>query len=494
VKTLTRLFSDKRIFWVLLAGVFAVSLAVRLNKLTTPLADWHSWRQADTVSVTREYVKHNYPILYPHYMDLSDIPSGLNNVDGYRMVEFPIINYGIAMLLRQFPTLSIVVTSRLVSIGFSMISLLGLYALVVAMTQRKFLAALTAAVFGLLPFSVYYSRTALPEPAFVCFQVLSVLFFFLWVEAVKKKGIWWRRVVWALLTIASFALALLMKPMAIFVAPVLGVMAVYELGLAALWQFEFWVLLLAFAPLAAWRKWILQFPSGIPASSWLFNGNGIRLRPAWWRWLFEDRLGRLIMGYWGLVFLTLGLMVKEGKKHLSLFDVVTLTWAASMMAYLVVIATGNVQHDYYQVTMTPAIALVFARGLWAVPQLAKKIGSPWVVYPVAAFVLALSAFFSWYEVSGYYNINNPAIIHAGQEIDATTPPDVKVIAPYSGDTAFLFQTNRTGWPIGGRIEEKIKMGASYYVTTAEDDEAKQLEKKYPVLEKTPEFIILKLTP
>src|SRR5260221_7020168 len=108
-----------------LAFLIFISLAVRLYKINTPLADWHSWRQADTASVTREYVKHNYPFLYPHYQDLSDIPSGLNNIDGYRMVEFPVLNYGIAQLLRSFPQLDLVQTSRMVSILFSLLSIAG---------------------------------------------------------------------------------------------------------------------------------------------------------------------------------------------------------------------------------------------------------------------------------------------------------------------------------------------------------------------------------
>ena len=82
---------------------------------------------------------------------------------------------------------------------------------------------------------------------------------------------------------------------------------------------------------------------------------------------------------------------------------------------------------------------------------------------------------------------------AGQAVDKLTPADAKVIAPYQGDTAFLFQTNRTGWPIGGRIDDKIKMGATYYITTTDDDEAKQLEAKYTVVEKTSQYVLIRLS-
>src|SRR5207302_6010614 len=56
-------------------------------------------------------------------------------------------------------------------------------------------------------------------------------------------------------------------------------------------------------PLVLWRQWILQYPEGIPANAWLLNGNGIRFRPAFFRWIFYERLTKLISGYLGIVIL-----------------------------------------------------------------------------------------------------------------------------------------------------------------------------------------------
>src|SRR5260221_13104981 len=168
-----------------------ISLAVRvLYKLDTPLADWHSWRQADTVSVSREYAKHQYPFLLPHYHDLSDIPNGLNNGEGYRMVEFPIVNWLVAQVMLMSPPANIVVVSRLFSIFFSVVTVGSLYVLVFLTSRNKKAAFLAALFFGLIPYSVYYSRTALPEPAFVMSQVVSLTFFVGWIQAIKNKRIW----------------------------------------------------------------------------------------------------------------------------------------------------------------------------------------------------------------------------------------------------------------------------------------------------------------
>jgi hypothetical protein len=77
--------------------------------------------------------------------------------------------------------------------------------------------------------------------------------------------------------------------------------------------------------------------------------------------------------------------------------------------------------------------------------------------------------FSWYTVRTFYWINRPEIIEAGREADRLIPKDAKVIAPYNGDTTFLYQTGRQGWPIGFDIDRKIMQGAGYYVTVSPGD-------------------------
>ena len=62
-----------------------------------------------------------------------------------------------------------------------------------------------------------------------------------------------------------------------------------------------------------------------------------------------------------------------------------------------------------------------------------------------------------------------------------------------GDTAFLFQTNRRGWPIGSAIEEKIAQGATIYVSINDDDERRALAEQYATLEVGERYLILDLT-
>lgn len=472
-------------FIKILLGIVVVAFLLRCYKLTTPLADWHSFRQADTASVTREYVKHGIDLLHPRYHDLSNIQSGIltggkDNLEGYRMVEYPFVNGLIAAVLRLFPSFDLVIVSRLFSIVASLVSLTAL-----ALLGRQLFSArvglLAATVFAVLPFSIFYSRVILPEPFLICFLMVSLVFF----NRYLQSGKWMQLIV----SMLCFSLALLLKPMAIFFLPAfLGMIVQQKKWRVTVDPRTIGLGILSLVPLLLWRQWITQYPTGIPWSSWLYNLDGIRLRPAWWRWLFWERLTKLWLGISGVTFFVAGLLppfVSVKKLH---SQAVLYLWGMGMVMYLIVFATGNVRHDYYQVILLPFVSLVVAKGIdWMLSWKKRNAG---IAIVVLSSVIGLC--FSANLVKGYYAINHWEIVEAGKVADTVLPLDAKVIAPYNGDTAFLFQTNRTGWPIGFDIDQKIRNGATHYVSVNYDDEANALMEKYQTVTKTEKYLIVDL--
>lgn len=475
--------------WLLLLLV-AMAFVVRLYRIDNQPLDWHAWRQADTASVTREYIKHGIDLLHPQYHDVSNIPSGRDNLSGYRMVEFPILNAFVAFLVRDFG-LPFMQTSRMTSIVLSLGTMVSLFYLVRSLSGKK-MAYLTAFLFAFIPYSIFYSRVILPEPGMVFFSTFALVAFHFWL---KDKN--WA---WYLLSFASYMVALLLKPSVVFVLPVyLGLIAFHELPVKK-WTTKFVLgkilfygvtlvpaFLIAVAPLLAWRKWIEQYPAGIPAFTWLLNSNHIRFRPAWFRWLFWERLTKLISGYFAVALLPLNILKID--KDLFVYG----SWGVGIFAYLAVLATGNVQHDYYQVLTMPIVCIFMARGGvllhdWLTQRFNKNVG----VVVVGALVLG-SLVMGWEFIKGYFNTNHTEYIVAGEAVDRLTPADALVIAPAMGDTQFLFQTNRRGWPIGYDIADKVAKGATFYITTSYDDEAKQVEAEYQVVEKNKDFILIDLT-
>ena len=168
-------------------------------------------------------------------------------------------------------------------------------------------------------------------------------------------------------------------------------------------------------------------------------------------------------------------------------------WLVGIFAYFSVFARGNVQHDYYQIIILPVLAVFLAKGVWFLVGFSSKNIYRIFAFGLAVICLIFSLGFSWYEVRGYYQINHPEIVEAGKIADKILPKEAKVIAPYNGDTAFLYQTNRQGWPVVGEpIENIIKKGATHYVSVNFDELTLKLIKNCDVLVKSERWVIIDL--
>jgi hypothetical protein len=341
---------------------------------------------------------------------------------------------------------------------------------------------LTGFFWALLPYNIYFGRTILPEPLMVFFSMLSLYLLDTSVR-VRRSGFL------IMMTSACAAtLAILVKPMAVFfLLPGIHIF-ITKVPVRQWWKAIIYMCIAAF-PFWWWRVWIAQFPEGIPASSWLFNEGNIRFKGAWFYWLFAERIPKLILGYWGVGFLITGLC-SSVKKDGWFFRF----WVMGMLLYFIVFARGNVQHDYYQIPIVAVLCIYMARGVQMLFSLreANKFNTTIVVFVSFLFMFA----FSWYTIRTYYWINRSAIIEAGKMADKILPVNAKVIASYNGDTTFLYQINRQGWPLGFDIDKKIAMGATHYVTVSPTDadwETKTLAETYTVLVRNSTYAIIDLT-
>lgn len=472
-------FSQTRSFEILaIVLILLVGFVVRLYKIDTPLADWHSWRQSDTASVSRIYLEDGINVFYPRYYDISAIQTGIFNPEGYRFVEFPIFNVLHVLLASSFSFIPFEIWGRLLSIFSATITSFFLYLLGKRYISRD--GGLLAAIFyAFLPFNIYFTRVILPEPMAVMFGVVAIFLFSKYIDSESKKYLFSSAVL--------FSMSLLIKPYTIFYAVPLLYLVIQKYGWKNTFQNKTFYIagILAIIPLLLWRGWMSQYPEGIPFYKWVFNGDKIRFKAAFWNWIFGNRIGHLILGGFGVFPFLVGLVASVKKNFFVQF------YTLGVVLYLIIIATANVRHDYYQTIIIPAIALSLAQGcvsLWDWNQ--NKYLSRGILFLSILVTFITSAI----QVREFYKINHPEILKAGAFVDQVVPRNARIIAPYNGDTAFLYQTKRFGFPhIELPIPELIERGAAYYVSVNYDLQTKEVMSLYTIIEENPDFVVVDLT-
>jgi 4-amino-4-deoxy-L-arabinose transferase-like glycosyltransferase len=473
----TKFWQLPNLEYYLLMLILLLGFAVRLYRIDYPIADWHSWRQADTASVSRIYADEGVNLLFPRYYDISTAQSGIFNPEGYRFVEFPIYNAIHALMVVSFPQLSLEVWGRLISIFFAIAS-----TYIVFLLGKKYInvagGVLAAFFYAFLPFNIYFTRVILPEPTAVFFALFSLWHFVVYLE---KPGL-----ARLMISALAFCTAILVKPYIVFFAFPMLVLAADKYGIPGMLKnWRLWLAaVIAIVPFFVWRQWESQFPEGIPFWKWAFNGDGIRFKPSFWRWIFGERLGNILLGSWGLLPFSFAVITAKKWKDF------TILFLLAMFLYVGVVASANVKHDYYQTLVVPAVALALAKGsvaMW------KSNYNKILMRSLLLFSIIMLFNVSIERTRYLFNVNHWEIVKAGQAVDALVDKDALVIAPYNGDTAFLYQTKRRGWPVIDRpLDQLIEKGAKYYVSVNYDDVTNKVMQEYEIIEKQEEYVIIKL--
>lgn len=475
----------KKLDLFLLSFIIFIALLFRLYKFNTPLGDLHSWRQADTAAVARNFLKSGFDLIHPRYDDLSNVQSGFENPQGYRMVEFPIYNAIFAYIYKLAPAITLEQWGRSVSIFFSLITISVIYYLLLKEKNRisAFFAGLIYAVF---PFFVFFSRVVLPESTALGLTMLSIFLFYL---TDSKHVI--RYTLYATLSLISFASALLIKPTVIFYAFPLA----YLFFRNYKWKFLknswfYFYFLIALIPLVLWRNYIKNFPEGVPVNEWLLtmvnSGGGLQkifFRPAFFRWVFFERINNLILGGYLTVFFVLGSVGKQ--KHLFFSS-----FLVSFFSYLFVFQGGNVQHEYYQTLIFPALAIFSGLGIAYLYE-SKKTINQFFLSIVVFILMAFSWFFSYYQVKDYYNYSSE-LIQEGKIIASLTRPEDKIVTDRMGDTTLLYLSNRRGSPSIYKSPDELKKAGYSYLVTSSREQIESMKPEFKVIFENEKFTIFEL--
>lgn len=470
---------------IILTVILVMALVLRLYKIQNPLADWHSWRQADTAAVARNFAQGDFNLFYPKYDDLSSVQSGQYNPEGYRFVEFPLYNAIFGAAYKYMPVIPVEVYGRLTTIFFSLI-IIGIIYYLTLHEHSRAAAIMASLIYAVFPFFVYYSRVVLPETTAVAFSFIAILLAYLWAHATHKKT----RVYLLGLSAVSAAVSILVKPTAIFyLIPIVYIFFTQYRFRMVIKLSPYIYCAIALAPFIAWRIWISHFPEGASGFEWLitsvntFEGKkNIFFRPAFFRWIFYERILLLIFGGYAIIFPLLGI-IEKSRKTLLLPSI-----AFAALLYFFTFQGGNVQHDYYQTIALPALAMI--GGIGAARLLQKSESDRHIILNVTVVILILvfSWLMSYYKIKDYY-VYSEYLVNIGRIIDTLTPHDARIVTDRDGDTTLLYLAKRRGMPAVTEPLEKLKARGMQYFYTDKTDVAKEVRKIYtPVFENGHVFI------
>jgi len=414
------------------AFILALALVLRLVHVGAPILGVHSWRQADTAAIARNFHEGGYRFLYPQ-VDWGGAGPG------YVESEFPAFSYAVAVLQGAFGPSE--AWGRLLAALLSTLTVYLLYRLARDAYGDERAALAAALVFATLPLSVYYGRAFMPEAAMLCASVAALHAFDRWTATGARR--------WYLLAAGATAMACLLKLPCLYLGLPLLYLAWRTWGRAlarrpALWLFAALVL----APVALWyaHAHVLYRSGGVTFGIWEYGSDkwgNWRLvgSGGFWNGVLSRSLAERHLTWAGVPLAVAGLLLPRTGRRAGLADV----WLLALAVYLIVVARGNYVHEYYQLPFLPPLSIAMGRAISAAfapgPRLAWRAGA---VAALLAMVLVLSGA----RLASYWRREDPSrspLMRLARLVERQTPPAARIVAVDQGNPTLLYLAHRKGW-------------------------------------------------
>ena len=439
---------------IILLGIFFIALAIRLWGVTNPLLDFHAWRQTTTATIAYNFYADGMNFVIPR----------LNVIDPIFHFEFPLFTYLVALLYKIFGFNEIL--GRLVAIAFSMGSIWFLYLL----GKRYFdetSALVACGLFAVLPFSVYYSRTFMPESAMIFFSISMVYMFARWLDTRK----WSHFILAALFS----TLAFLVKLPTLYMGAPLLFLAWNKFQGKIFYQPLLYIFVIAILiPPTLWYSYIarLQFETYGGSNVWLdmLKDYEVLFTLRYWKLIFVTRLMEKMFAFTVFPFVVLGMRAYTSNKENHVLHI----WFFSICLYFIIAAKYNFIHEYYQVPIIP-VGCLFA-GKFLADFYRKntsgdsyKSGKLWLVTLMIIFI----PIHSIYKLDGRLNYNDTYLEISTAVQQKTVRTDRLILEETVSNPRIFYYSQRKGWGYSifdkinpltpSRLEDLIKKGATHYV-------------------------------
>jgi hypothetical protein len=452
-------FYKRVTFWA--AVLIALALGQKLYGFDRPLLGHHSWRQADTAAIARNFYQGGMNFLYPEVDWGGPGPN-------YCEVEFPLYSYVTAAFYGAAGVHEWL--GRLLALAAYGLQLFFVYKI----GRRLFSsgAAMAATfLFAVSPIAGFMGRAFMPESWMLAASLGSAYFFLRWLDDGSSGDL--------LGAAALLALAGALKLTAFHLLIWFGVLAL-RYGRSKLRSPLPWLALAAaFVPAAAWYYHAHQLflKTGLTFGIWVAGNKwatlGTLLSGDFYRKMLVENIAANVLTWPGVVLALAGVALLVARRSDFRFKI--LTWLGAATLYLLVLARGAYDHDYYSLPIVAPAAL--AGGYAAAEGLKLFRRNVWGKAAAVATALVLAAAVPSYtgKFRSFVRVNEAAV-NAGAFLNSADAGDAPIITFNNGGPQWLYYCGRKGWILSPKgplaedvdlfarlVEERRDAGARYLV-------------------------------
>jgi hypothetical protein len=461
----------------LLVIAIATRIKVFFNLETVILG----WRPADLASIAMNFYRNGFRLSHPQ------IYWG-GNGPGYVEMEFPIVPYFTALLYKVFGIHDVLAVILPFVCGIATVIVLYLLA---TRLQNAAVGVIAALFVAISPLMTFHSQMLMIDTPLLFCSVLGLHMLMCWMEGER----------WLFLSLAavSISMAVLLKLTALY----LGIPIAYLFFVKFRWSFwkqpAFWLFgLVVLLPPVAWylhaQGLYQQYHNtfGILSGGYNKFARAELLLSTFFYKLIAGRIIMAILTPFVFVLFLYGFSKSQQYYEGYLFHV----WAAAIAIYILAIAEGNKDMNYYQLPLLPPAAALASAGLFTF--LDKVASNKWfgasparetVVFNLVFLIFLASTVAANVRFSrvndAYFMVPAKQLKIIGQRVaEATEPGSLLIVATSYGNAKtpeqidtppdIFYFSDRRGWYCAltwldeEKIEHSKREGARYLVVPAGD--------------------------
>jgi 4-amino-4-deoxy-L-arabinose transferase-like glycosyltransferase len=329
--------------WILLAVILCFGFYLRVYHLDYPVIGYHNLKEVHYLTEAKNFARDGF-FKYGFFVPAWDYPKIKEDPSGIHSDTFPTTSIIVGIFFKMFGFKLWI--ARLISIFFSLSSVVFFYLIIKNLFKREDLALISAALMSINPLLVFFGRQVqLINPA-LFFCLMGSYFYFKWID-----GFLWKNLL--LFAIPMFLGILTKYTFVLFIVPLLFLFPFNELKDKKKWSQYLSVIIIAILS-ASWVLYISTASKNIEGQLSQLNLTNF-FSGSFWKTVYYYAVDNytvlgVILAFLGVI---LFLILSKGKKSKD-FKYIKYYLLSSIVWF--VIFTGKLKgHNYHQYPIMPLV-------------------------------------------------------------------------------------------------------------------------------------------